>query len=211
MIAIAFLPLGEVAARLGAATIAGAILGVNRNLHGKAAGLRTHALVALGAAVVTAAAGEADAAGATRVMQGVITGIGFVGAGVILHPLPPPMATPAVATSAVATPAVGPAAQASGTPRRMRTRPRADVRGLTTAATVWVAAGLGLASGLGAWALVLLGTAFTLAILAGGGRVETGVRRRLKRRLRQRRPLQHDHRAGHQVRVRERDVRPHDA
>jgi len=192
------LPVGEAAARLTAATIAGATLGVNRNLRGKAAGLRTHALVALGAALVTAAAAGADPAGATRVMQGVITGIGFIGAGVILHPRPP--AVP------VSPDTPGGTGAKPRPPRRVR-----DVRGLTTAATVWVAAGLGLASGLGAWALVLLGTGLTLAILVAGGRVENGVRRQLLRRLRRRRALEHHHRAGHEIRVREREVGAHDA
>ncbi|GJG87989.1 hypothetical protein tb265_31700 [Gemmatimonadetes bacterium T265] len=191
------LPAAEAAARLATATIAGATLGVNRNLRGKAAGLRTHALVALGAALVTAAAAGADPAGATRVMQGVITGIGFIGAGVILHPRPPAVA--------VRSGGVGAAARPS------RPRRRRDVRGLTTAATVWVAAGLGLASGLGAWVLVLLGTGLTLAVLVAGGRVEAAVRRRLLRRLRRRRALEHHHRAGHVVRVREREVDAHDA
>ncbi|HEY0778228.1 MAG TPA: MgtC/SapB family protein [Gemmatirosa sp.] len=207
MTAAGVLPLGEVAVRLGAATIAGAVLGANRNLHGKAAGLRTHALVALGAALVTAAAAQADAAGSTRVMQGVITGIGFLGAGVILHPRPEPPATRR---------SNGGGATDGATPARPRARPRSAVRGLTTAATVWVAAGLGLASGLGAWAIVLVGTVLTLVILAGGGRVETGVRQRLRRRLRRRRlgtrrPLEHHHRAGHEVRVGERQVRADDA
>ncbi len=208
MTVVSVLPFGETAARLGAAAVAGAMLGINRNLHGKAAGMRTHALVALGAALVTAAAAGADPAGATRVMQGVITGIGFIGAGVILHPRPPAVS-------------VRPAARADGDaggsvvraehPRRPR-----EVRGLTTAANVWVAAGLGLAAGLGAWAIVLTGTVLTLAILSGGGQVERGIRRQLLRRLRhrralRRRALEHHHRAGDVVGVRERHVGPHDA
>ncbi len=200
VIASGLLPFGEIAARLSAATLAGAALGVNRNLHGKAAGLRTHALVALGAALVTAAAAQADAAGATRVMQGVITGIGFVGAGVILHPQPAPaVRPPRAARGARATPAGADAG-------RSRPRQRREVRGLTTATTIWVAAGLGLAAGVGAWAIVLSGTVLTLAVLGGGGRVETGVRRRLRRR----RALQHHHRAGDEFGVRERQVHPHD-
>ncbi len=217
MLSPALLPLNEIAARLTAATIAGAILGINRNLNGKAAGLRTHALVALGAALVTAAAATVDPGGATRVMQGVITGIGFIGAGLILHPRAPTGGAPtvAVSVSAVASPTTAaPASTASKRPSRARAprHRRREVRGLTTAANVWVAAGLGLASGLGAWAIVLVGTVLTLAILVGGGRVEDGVRRRLLARLRRRRAaLQHHHRAGHEIRVRERDVHPHDA
>jgi hypothetical protein len=64
-------------------------------------------------------------------------------------------------------------------PRRV-----ADVRGLTTAATVWVAAVLGLASGFGLWALTLMATLLTLLVLAVGGTVEDAVRRRFARRAR---------------------------
>ena len=201
------LPFGETAARLVAATIAGAILGVNRNLNGKAAGLRTHALVALGAALATAAAFGIDPVSATHVMQGVITGIGFIGAGVILHPGPPAVSIQPPAADGAA----GAGLTMPGAMVRHRRR-RRDVRGLTTAATVWVAAVLGLASGVGAWRLVLLGTACTLAILIGGGRVEDGVRRRFRARLHRRRAaLKDHHRAGHEIRVRERDVHAGDA
>lgn len=81
----------EIAIRLGLAVLLGAAIGLNRDLHNKPAGLRTHALVSLGAAliVLTAAraSGPADAAGVTRVIQGIITGVGFIGAGVILRPI----------------------------------------------------------------------------------------------------------------------------
>src|SRR5262245_54131923 len=77
---------GVVALRLVAATVAGGAIGVNRDLRGKPAGVRTHALVTLGSAVVTMLAlesGEPNNVG--RVVQGIITGIGFLGAGVILR------------------------------------------------------------------------------------------------------------------------------
>ncbi len=164
------------AARLLAAAVAGGALGLNRNLRGKSAGLRTHALVALGGAIVTAAASHAgDPTGARPVMQGVITGIGFVGAGVILHPANAPRSGPPNA------------ADPGGTAPARRGVARRNVRGLTTAASVWVAAGLGVTSGLGLWSLVLFGTLFSLAILSGGGAVEDGVRRRLRARVRRRR------------------------
>ena len=137
-------------------------------------------------------------------VQGVITGIGFIGAGVILHPSAP-------AEPVRPSPAADAAAAGQSTPPN-RPRRLHEVRGLTTAATVWLAAVLGLASGVGAWALVLLGTALTLAILVAGGLVEDTVRRRLLARLRHRRAtLQHDHRTRDKVRVRERNVHPHDA
>jgi len=75
--------------RILAAALCGAVLGLDRNIHGKPAGLRTHALVALGAAAFTdgsLALAGGDPAGAIRAVQGIVTGIGFLGAGVILHP-----------------------------------------------------------------------------------------------------------------------------
>src|SRR5258708_20421516 len=76
------------AVRLAAALVAGAILGVNRDLHRKPAGLRTHALVSIGSAtivLVTLAAANGSGEALSRVIQGLITGIGFLGAGVIIH------------------------------------------------------------------------------------------------------------------------------
>jgi putative Mg2+ transporter-C (MgtC) family protein len=74
--------------RLVAATLFGAAIGVNRERQRKPAGLRTHALVALGAAtfaIVGLMLGEIDAAATGRVLQGITAGAGFIGAGVILH------------------------------------------------------------------------------------------------------------------------------
>lgn len=80
----------EIALRLGVATLAGSAVGLNRDLHGKPIGLRTLSLVALATSMVVALTdpgGEvphfSDAS--SRVVQGVLTGIGFLGAGVILH------------------------------------------------------------------------------------------------------------------------------
>jgi putative Mg2+ transporter-C (MgtC) family protein len=70
--------------RLGAAVIFGGLIGFNRDIYGKPTGIRAHALVALGAAIlVVAVHDQADAA--SRVIQGVIAGIGFLGGGVILR------------------------------------------------------------------------------------------------------------------------------
>jgi putative Mg2+ transporter-C (MgtC) family protein len=76
----------RITARLLAAAILGGLIGLEREHTGKAAGLRTHMLVALGSAVFTLAPREAGMAIAdlSRIFQGVITGIGFVGAGAIL-------------------------------------------------------------------------------------------------------------------------------
>lgn len=79
----------EIILRLGVATLAGSLIGLNRDLHGKPIGLKTLGLVSLAAAMLLvlvhpdSAAGVSDAA--SRVIQGIVTGIGFLGAGVIVH------------------------------------------------------------------------------------------------------------------------------
>ncbi len=142
------LHMADVAMRLASATLAGAVIGVNRDLAQKPIGIRTLALVALGAATVTVATiqvpGMAENPDAmSRVVQGVIqgvmAGISFIGAGVILR-------DPQART----------------------------VEGLTTAATVWVTAALGIACGLGAWVVVAIGTAITLILLVAVGWLEMG-------------------------------------
>ena len=78
----------EVVLRLGAATLAGGLIGLNRDLHGKPIGLRTLGLVGLATAtvvVLTATFGTKSPDAASRVIQGILTGIGFLGAGVIVH------------------------------------------------------------------------------------------------------------------------------
>ncbi|MDB5804952.1 MAG: MgtC/SapB family protein [Betaproteobacteria bacterium] len=130
--------------RLAAAVLLGALIGLNRELKHKPAGLRTHALVALGAAVLTLLIGGTGSASEpvhydalSRVIQGVITGIGFLGAGVILH---------------------------SSEGKR--------VSGLTTAASIWLAACLGCACGTGAWAITACAFALIMMILILGGPLE---------------------------------------
>jgi putative Mg2+ transporter-C (MgtC) family protein len=134
---------GEIAVRLGAALILGSALGLNRELHGKPAGLRTHALVSLGAAVATIVSlgfpGESksiDPNAIGRVLQGILTGIGFLGAGVILRD------------------------------------PNGHVTGLTTAATVWICAVLGTACGLGNWPVLGIALGLTIIALTFGRPVE---------------------------------------
>lgn len=130
----------EALLRLSAACAVGIVLGINRDISGKPTGMRTLGLVALGAAAIsTGTLHYADLDqhpdALSRVLQGliqgVLTGVGFIGAGVIL-----------------------------------RDNKALDVHGLTTAATVWVTAALGVACGVGAWATVLVGTAFALLLLA---------------------------------------------
>ncbi len=78
----------ELISRLCLALLAGIVLGLNRWLHHKSAGIRTHSLVALGSAMAMLMTGSqigADAQALSRVLQGLVTGIGFLGAGVIIR------------------------------------------------------------------------------------------------------------------------------
>jgi putative Mg2+ transporter-C (MgtC) family protein len=136
----------DVAMRLAAAALAGALIGINRDLAQKPIGVRTLGLVALGAATVTVATvqvqGMAENTDAlSRVVQGIIqgvmAGISFIGAGVIL--------------------------------RDAQSR---TVEGLTTAASVWVTAALGIACGLGAWSTAALALTVALILLVALTRLE---------------------------------------
>jgi len=74
--------------RLALALLVGAVLGLNRWLHHKSAGIRTHSLVAIGSATAVMLISDFvqdDAQAVSRVLQGLITGLGFLGAGVIIH------------------------------------------------------------------------------------------------------------------------------
>jgi putative Mg2+ transporter-C (MgtC) family protein len=106
----------RVVARLSAALLFGALLGYEREETHKAAGLRTHMLVAVGAALFVIAPIEAGASieHLTRVVQGLTAGIGFLGAGAIL-----------------------------------KLSEQRQIKGLTTAANLWVAAAVGTAVGMG--------------------------------------------------------------
>ena len=74
----------EIALRLGIAALAGTALGLNRDLRGKPTGVRTLGLVGLASALIVIAVGSGEG-DASRVMQGIVTGIGFLGAGVIIR------------------------------------------------------------------------------------------------------------------------------
>lgn len=138
----------DIVARLVLSVAVGAVIGLNRDLHHKQAGVRTNALVSLGAALailVVAPPGVDEAQrldAMSRVIQGVLTGIGFLGAGVILR---------------------DPASK--------------RVSGLTTAAAIWLAALLGVASGAGAYVPVLAALVLGLLAVAGGGPFEKWFRR----------------------------------
>ena len=118
--------------RLLIAAILGGLLGFERERKGKAAGLRTHMLVALGAALfvlIPQQAGVSDA-DLTRVLQGLVAGIGFLGAGTII--------------------------KGSGDE---------EIKGLTTAAGIWLTAAIGVAAGMGREATAVLSTLIALVIL----------------------------------------------
>jgi putative Mg2+ transporter-C (MgtC) family protein len=135
------LDLVEIGLRLGAAALAGMLIGVNRDIADKPIGMRTLGLVALGAAIASVAtiefkdlAAHPDALSRVvqGILQGIMAGISFIGAGVIL-----------------------------------RDREAKQVEGLTTAATVWVTAALGIACGLAAWPIVAVGLGLALFLLIG--------------------------------------------
>jgi putative Mg2+ transporter-C (MgtC) family protein len=117
--------------RLTLAALLGGLLGIEREQKGKAAGVRTHMLVAMGAALFVLLSQQAGmpSSDMSRVIQGIIAGIGFLGAGTILK---------------------------SDNDER--------VRGLTTAAGIWLTAAIGVAAGMGRESTAVLSTLLALAI-----------------------------------------------
>jgi len=139
----------EIVLRLGAATLAGGLIGLNRDLQGKPIGLRTLGLVGLATAMVVLAAEafgsiEKIPDAVSRIIQGILTGIGFLGAGVIVH-------------------------------RENRSR----VQGLTSAACTWLTACIGIMCGAGQWRIVIVALAITFLVLIFGGKVERRIHRAL--------------------------------
>jgi len=115
------------------AVLFGAVLGAEREFHGKAAGLRTNVLICLGAAVFTIiskqiAAGQQDSI--ARIAAQIVTGVGFLGAGAIIQD-------------------------------------RGGVHGLTTAATIWLVASIGMACGAGFYMLAFFSTVLAILVLLG--------------------------------------------
>ena len=133
----------RLAVRVSVALLAGAVIGWDRELRASSAGFRTHILVAVGSAlfmIVPLHAGF-DAADMSRVVQGLVAGIGFLGAGAIL-----------------------------------KLDDRGEIKGLTTAATIWVTAALGMTAGLGQLVTAVVGTIVVLAVLALLPKLEPRVR-----------------------------------
>ena len=118
----------EIVIKLVVAAILGGLVGFEREVHRKPAGLRTHSLVCMGSALFTIMSISVTGAEPSRIAPGIVTGIGFLGAGMIF-------------TS------------------------QDKVRGLTTAAELWVLAAIGLAIGLGFYFAALVTTLIVIFIL----------------------------------------------
>ncbi|BAY76324.1 MgtC/SapB transporter [Nostoc linckia NIES-25] len=117
----------------------GGIIGWERQIRHKPAGLRTHMLVTLGSAlfaIIPLQTGQLQTSpdALSRVIQGIATGVGFLGAGEIVR-------------------------QSSQPSEQL------EIKGLTSAAAIWVSAGLGIAAGCGLWQLGLIGAILTFLIL----------------------------------------------
>jgi len=124
--------LTRIVSRLTLAVVLGGLIGYERETAGKAAGLRTHMLVALGSALFVLVPLQAGVplADMSRVLQGVASGVGFLGAGAII-----------------------------------KLNSEEDIRGLTTAAGIWMVAAIGVAAGMGREATAVVATVFALVIL----------------------------------------------
>ena len=143
---------GSDVVRLAIAAALGGVLGLERELRGHWAGLRTHMMVAAGACVFVltgAALTDSGDTAMTRVVQGVATGIGFLGAGTIL-----------------------------------KLSNQMEIKGLTTASSIWLAAALGTAAGMAEYELAGAGLCVSLFVLAVLGPWEKAIARHHARRQR---------------------------
>jgi len=133
----------EIILRLVLSLVLSGLIGLERQLHRRSAGLRTHILVSLGSCLIMLTSlyvfdiyKDVVSLDPSRIAAGVITGIGFLGAGTII-------------------------------------RERLEVRGLTTAASLWVVAGIGLAAGCGFWRPAVYTTVLTVVVLYFLRRIES--------------------------------------
>lgn len=143
----------EMIVRLSLAIVLGGIIGWEREIDSKPAGLRTHMLVSLGSAILVMTAVQTGMVQETadtisRVIQGIVTGIGFLGAGEIFS-----------VSSRTESGAV-------------------RVRGLTSAAAIWVSMAIGIAVGCGLWEMGLFATIAAFVILWGFKRLEAAIGKR---------------------------------
>jgi len=139
----------DILMHLGVAAIAGGLIGFERSYHGRPAGFRTHTLVCMASSLLMlvtvyqqewfpSVAIETVRIDPTRMAQGVMTGIGFLGAGVIM-------------TEGLA------------------------VRGLTTAASIWITAAIGILAGVGFYSAAFIGTVFALVVVLVFRWIETRI------------------------------------
>jgi putative Mg2+ transporter-C (MgtC) family protein len=142
----------DIAVRLASALLAGSLIGLERSYHGRPAGFRTHALVCLASALLmlvtvyqlqwmsgaVSTHEETIRTDPTRMAQGIMTGIGFLGAGVIF-------------------------------------KEGLTVRGLTTAASIWITAALGILYGIGFYYPAILGTVAAIGVLGAFRWIETRI------------------------------------
>jgi len=135
--------LHDVPQRLLLAAGLGAVIGLEREYHQKPAGLRTNILIALGSALLTILSIAIGTDGSTpdRIAAQIVTGIGFLGGGAILHS-------------------------------------RNSIHGMTTAATIWVNAAIGIAAGAGEFATATVATGLTVVVLAVLPPIESYFERR---------------------------------
>jgi putative Mg2+ transporter-C (MgtC) family protein len=131
--------MGRILVRLLVAILLGGLLGWQRAHVGKVAGMRTHMLVTLGATIVVLLPQLAGMSGAdmSRIIQGTLTGVGFIGGGVIL-----------------------------------KMSDKHQIVGITTAASIWLTATLGVVTGAGRLGLALAGGLLAFAVLTVFGRLE---------------------------------------
>jgi len=133
----------EIIAKLAIAAILGMLVGLERELHHKPAGMRTHVLVCIGATLfaIISTSIKGDLVDTSRIASSVVLGIGFLGAGIIFK--------------------------------------EADrVKGLTTAAELWVLAAIGLAVGIGFYFTAIATTTIVLLILVPGKIMEKNIKKR---------------------------------
>jgi len=138
---------GEIILRLAFALLIGGAVGLEREVRNKPAGLRTHMLVSFGSALfvlvpIQLGIVQTDPDPLSRVIQGITAGVGFIGAGVILHD---------------------------------SQQEKLKVRGLTSAAAIWVSSALGIVAGTGLWALGAIGAVMALLTLQLVKRMESWI------------------------------------
>lgn len=138
----------DIVRHLGVAAVAGGLIGFERSYHGRPAGFRTHTLVCMASSILMLVTiyqqqwfpGNIETVriDPTRMAQGVMTGIGFLGAGVIM-------------------------------------KEGLSVRGLTTAASIWITAAIGILAGVGFFGAVFIGTTFALVVVLAFRWIETRI------------------------------------